>query len=118
MTTHVLTFRAALHGSVSRVLDACDMACINTADAIVALVVALSDYREEGRQLYLRVLVCDDLPQVLRIVQGSSLLAIGCGKRKRLHGRPRSQEVRAIGERRMGGWYQSTGRRIRVRRLP
>lgn len=81
MTTHVLTFRAELHGSVSRVLDACNMACINTADAIVALVVALSDYREEGRQLYPRVLVCDDLPQVLRIVQGSSLLAIGCGKR-------------------------------------
>lgn len=81
MVAQVLTFRTELHASVSGVLEACQMPCADTANAIVGLVVALADYREEGRQLFPQVLICDDLPRVLKIVQGSSFVIMGRGPR-------------------------------------
>lgn len=81
MPTHVLTFRPQLQERITALLDAAAMSCVHTGEALLDLVVSLADYREEDRRLFPTVLVCDDLRQVLRIVQGSSFLPVGRGPR-------------------------------------
>lgn len=58
------------------------MACPATEEALISLVVALADYREEERPLFPRVLICDDLDTVLRNVQGSGPIEIGRAPRE------------------------------------
>lgn len=83
------------------VLDASEMSCAETADALIDLIASLADYREEERKLFPTVLVCDELRQVLRIVQGSSFIPIGRG--------PRGSDTAALALKRcaplaVGGW--------------
>lgn len=81
LPAHVVTIRPELETTISRLLDDAGMACAETAAAVAALVAALADYREEGRSLFPRVLVCDDLPTVLKVLQGSGFLQVGSGPR-------------------------------------
>lgn len=81
VATKVVTFRAELKTAMSDLLSDTGMSCAHTEEAMVALAVSLADYREEGLQLFPRVLVCDNLAEVLRIVQGSAPITIGSGAR-------------------------------------
>lgn len=57
------------------------MSCAETEESLIALAVAIADYREEGRPLFPQLLICDDLDSVLRNVQGSNAIELGCGGR-------------------------------------
>jgi hypothetical protein len=81
MAEKVVTFRAGLKTPIGDLLTDADMVCPETEESLVALVTALADYREEGRSLFPRVLICDDLDKVLRNVQGSNPILIGTGSR-------------------------------------
>ncbi|MEY2423019.1 MAG: hypothetical protein QOI95_3086 [Acidimicrobiaceae bacterium] len=81
MSARPVTFRAELKSAVSDFLADSDMTCNLTEEAIVVLAVALADYREEGLPLFPRILICDDLDEVLRVVQGSGKIEIGSGDR-------------------------------------
>ncbi len=76
-----VTLREALKTRISDLLEDAQMTCHQTEESLVALAVALADYREEGVELYPRVLVCDDLTNTLRVLQGSSEIEIGRGPR-------------------------------------
>jgi hypothetical protein len=77
----VVTFRSELKSSIADFLSDADMQCPHTEESLVALAVALADHREEGKALFPRVLICDDLATVLRNLQGSSPIVIGKGVR-------------------------------------
>ncbi len=79
-SAHV-TLRDQLKGKISDLLDDAGMTCHQTEEALIALSVDLADYREEGKQLYPRVVVCDDLVSTSRILQGSHAVEIGSGPR-------------------------------------
>jgi len=76
-----VTLRAQLKSEVSDLLSDANMSCVETEEAIVTLAVDLADHREEGQPLFPRVLICDDLHQVLRVLQGSNPIKIGAGDR-------------------------------------
>lgn len=80
-SARLVTFRSELKSSIADFLSDADMTCSQTEEALVALVVSLADLREEGAQLFPRVLICDDLDAVLRNIQGTSALVIGTGPR-------------------------------------
>ena len=76
-----VTFRAEMKRAISDLLsDAC-MPCSETEEALLALVVRLADYREEGIPLYPRILIVDDLASALPILGGSSAISLGSGPR-------------------------------------
>ena len=77
----MVTFRAELKTAISDLLADSDMTCSETEEALISLIVALADYREEDIALFPQVLICDDLPEVLRVVQGSAPIRIGDGNR-------------------------------------
>lgn len=79
-TTHV-TLRDQLKAKVSDLLTDAHMTCHATEESLVALSVDLADYREEGTQLYPRVIICDDLTNTLKLLQGSHAIEIGFGPR-------------------------------------
>lgn len=82
MSAKVVTLRSELKRSIADFLADADMSCADTEESLIALTVAISDYREEGRPLFPRLLICDDLDSVLRNVQGSEPIEIGFGNRK------------------------------------
>lgn len=77
----ILSFRPLLSGSLNEFLESEDMECPKTGRALVELVVRLSSYREEGVNLFPKVLVCDDLAHVKKLLQCSSSIEIGSGPR-------------------------------------
>lgn len=76
-----ITFRAELKSTLSDFLSDAGMTCPHTEEALVATAVTLADYREEGVALYPRLLICDDLAEVLGVVQGEAPLRLGTGPR-------------------------------------
>lgn len=76
-----VTLRDPLKGKISDLLEDARMTCHETEESLIALAVDLADYREEGTQLYPRVVVCDDLSNTLRLLQGSTPIEIGHGPR-------------------------------------
>ena len=82
MSAKVVTLRSELKRSIGDFLTDADMPCSETEESLIELVVALADYREEGRPLFPRILICDDLASVLRNVQGSASIEIGSSDRK------------------------------------
>jgi hypothetical protein len=78
----VVTLRSELKTSISDFLGDAKMACAETEEALISLVVALADYREEERPLFPRIIICDDLDTVLRNIQGSGPIEIGHGARE------------------------------------
>lgn len=77
----VLTFREGLNSKLSDFLADAGMSCPQTQEALIEMVVALADLREEGAQLFPQVLICDDRETVLRNLQGIGALELGCGQR-------------------------------------
>jgi hypothetical protein len=80
-SARLVTFRSELKSSIADFLHDADMTCAQTEEALVALVVSLADLREEGAQLFPRVLICDDRDAVMKNIQGTSPLVIGTGPR-------------------------------------
>jgi hypothetical protein len=78
----VVAFRHLLDEQVHQVLQDEGMACRRTSDAVVELIVSLSNYREEGTQLFPLVFICDDVAALLQRVEGQDLLVIGQGSRE------------------------------------
>src|SRR4051794_29802282 len=76
-----LSFRDLLTGVVSDFLRDEEMACLETTEGLVELVVALADYRQEGTALYPEIYFCDDLRQMLSLVGASDSFQIGSGPR-------------------------------------
>lgn len=73
------SFRAQLKGTLSDFLRRESMQCIHTEEALLELVVSLSHYTEEGNLLFPQILICDDLPLSLSVIQGSEPIEIGKG---------------------------------------
>jgi hypothetical protein len=82
MAARVVTLRSELKRSIGDFLSDADMSCSKTEESLIALAVALADYREEGRPLFPRVLICDELHTVLRNIQGSGPIEIGSAERE------------------------------------
>ncbi len=74
-----VSFRGQLKGEVGEFIEKVGMACVETTNAIVELIVELSHYDEEGKQLYPKVMVCDSLTDTLALLQGAAPLEIGRG---------------------------------------
>lgn len=81
MPAKMVTFRSELKTSIADFLGDADMTCSVTEESLVALVVKLADHREEGKQLFPRVIICDDRDAVLRNIQGTDAILIGTGNR-------------------------------------
>lgn len=77
MVVKARSFRAQLKGSLSDFLTDENMQCSHTEEALLELVVSLSHYTEEGSLLFPQVLICDDLPTSLSLIQGTDLLQLG-----------------------------------------
>ena len=73
------SFRSTLKGVISDFLAREGVRCPDTEDALLELVVALSHYTEEGSQLFPQVLICDNLHEALRLIQGSDAIKLGKG---------------------------------------
>lgn len=82
MPAKVVTLRSELKRSIGDFLLDANMACPETEESLIALTVTLVDYREEGRPLFPRMLICDDLDAVLRNLQGASPIEIGNAARE------------------------------------
>jgi hypothetical protein len=81
VSAKVVTIRSELKRSIGDFLADAQMSCAETEESLIALTVTMADYREEGRQLFPRLLICDDLDSVLRNVQGSNPIELGSGDR-------------------------------------
>lgn len=75
-----VSFRSQLKGNLSDFLTKEDMCCANTEEGLLALVVSLSHYTEEGITLFPEVILCANLEITLRILQCTSPLFIGSGE--------------------------------------
>lgn len=76
---HKVSFRGQLKGEVSDFVERVGMACVETTQSLVDLIVELSHYEEEGKILYPKILICDLLPEALALLQGNASLQIGRG---------------------------------------
>ncbi|WP_437784482.1 hypothetical protein [Sorangium sp. So ce1097] len=74
-----ITFREQLVGSVHDFLESENMQCLQTAQAVIELIVSLAAYREEGVVLFPQVFICDNLAIMLRTLQGRDHCCIGSG---------------------------------------
>jgi hypothetical protein len=64
MPTHTtLSLREQLNGAVVRFLDSEGMTCPKTRDGLVMLINALGHYREEGKELFPKVVVLEETPR-------------------------------------------------------
>ena len=79
----VISFRSQLKGTLSDFLAKEGMQCPQTEDGLLELVVALSNYTEEGHSLFPQVILCEDLETTLRILQCSDPLPIGNGPKNK-----------------------------------
>lgn len=77
--TKTVSFRTQLKGTLSDFLQKEDMSCQHIEAGLLELVVALSHYTEEGESLFPQVVLCHQLDQTLRILQGSESIKIGEG---------------------------------------
>src|SRR6266403_2586292 len=76
-----ISFRRELTGALIDFLRDEGMACQDTAESLVELVVALSMYQAEGEPLYPQVFVADDLDGMVRLLQAREVIPIGEGPR-------------------------------------
>ena len=76
-----ISFRAQLKGEISDFLNHEHLQCVNTEEGLLELVVALSDYTEEGHPLFPQIILCEDLATTLKVLQCSDPLKIGTGTR-------------------------------------
>lgn len=67
----------ALVGVITDFLAEAAMHEPRLADALTSIAIALADWREEGVQLFPRLLICQDREQVLKVVQGSDAITLG-----------------------------------------
>lgn len=74
-----ISFRSQLSGALADFLADEHMACLETGQALIELVVRLSSYQEEGVRLFPKVVVCDDVTQVCSLLQAGESIAIGRG---------------------------------------
>lgn len=81
MPAKMVTFRSELKSTIADFLGDAGMTCSVTEESLVALTVKLADHREEGKQLFPKVLICDDRDTVLRNIQGTDAILIGTGER-------------------------------------
>ena len=76
-----VTVREQLKGKIGDYVERLQMACVDTTNAMVDLTVELAHYEEEGRQLFPKVLVCDDLEAALQVLLVGSPIEFGRGAR-------------------------------------
>ena len=80
-TEKAVSFRTQLKGTLSDFLAKEQMHCLTMEEGLLELVVALSNYTEEGRHLYPQVILCEELDEALRMLQCSDPLFVGKGPR-------------------------------------
>jgi hypothetical protein len=81
VSTKRISFRAQIQGEIADFLRDEKMGCDATTEGLAELIGSLAHYQEEGERLFPEIFVCDDAKEVLRVVQGSELIAIGTGTR-------------------------------------
>src|SRR5262249_15797999 len=77
-----LVFHESLRAEIVQLLNEEHMTCPITAESLLLLVVLLRDYREQGTELYPGVLITDDLPGMLPVLQGQHAILLGQGPRE------------------------------------
>jgi len=75
-----ISFRSQLTGELSDFLQDENFACSETTAVLVALVAALSHYKEEGIVLSPEIYICNDITKVTSLLQGVEFIKIGHGK--------------------------------------
>jgi hypothetical protein len=74
-----ISFRAQLKGELSDFLKKEGLLSPGIEECLLSLVNSISPFMEEGRPLYPQVIICEDLPTTLRVLQGSNPISIGRG---------------------------------------
>jgi hypothetical protein len=100
-TTRTISFRDVLKGMLSDFLEKEGIRCPDTVDALLSLVVALSHYTEEGKLLFPKVLLCDNLKATLGLVQGVGPIEVGRGPKG---AETMSQALKKCAPLSQGGW--------------
>jgi hypothetical protein len=77
----IIAFHEPLRAAVRQLLEEEQMTCPATLEGLTQVILALADYREEGRALFPEILICDELSTALRIVQGQHPILMGDGPR-------------------------------------
>lgn len=101
------SFRAQLKGTLSDFLRRESMQCIHTEEALLELVVSLSHYTEEGNLLFPQILICDDLPLSLSVIQGSEPIEIGKGPKSTSTAKQALKRCAPLSSRWVGNLYSS-----------
>lgn len=78
-STRIVTYRSNLKSEISDFLDDLGLKCAHTADAVVEIVVALSKYEEEGRELFPDVYLCVDRKLMDQVLGSSDFIELGRG---------------------------------------
>lgn len=79
VTVRTISFRDLLKSMLSDFLEKEGIRCLDTVDALLSLVVALAHYTEEGKVLFPKVLLCEDLKATLGLIQGVGPIEVGRG---------------------------------------
>jgi hypothetical protein len=74
-----VSLRKQLKGAISDFLDIEKMACPHTENGLVEVINALSLYREEGKALFPKIFIFDDLSTVLKILAVHDHVRVGEG---------------------------------------
>ncbi len=77
-----VSFRDTLVGSIVGFVEIAGLPWTDISNCLAELAVELSHYTEEGVDLYPRVVVCDNLQNTLKMLQGADSIHIGEGKRE------------------------------------
>ncbi len=72
-----ISFRAHLLGSVTDFADSCDIKDLAKPPILVALIVSLSKYHEEGIKLSPEIYLCENIEKLLSRIPNNSFLKIG-----------------------------------------
>ena len=102
MAAEDISVQSAVLGQMTTFVAREGINCINTATAIVEILAALADCREEGEPLFPAVYVCCDLKDLLRCSVAAQHLPLGTGPADRTETVKRAVKLAAPLAR--GGW--------------
>jgi hypothetical protein len=81
LSARFISLRDSVTGATVEFLEREKMSCLATQTGLVGLIVALSNYHEEGRPLFPELCLMDDLEQSLGLLSAVEHLRIGTGPR-------------------------------------
>ncbi|MGV3527094.1 MAG: hypothetical protein ACO1RX_22955 [Candidatus Sericytochromatia bacterium] len=107
-----VSFRHHLDDAISRFLGAEIPAYLHHNQLLTELIVALSEYREEGTHLYPAVFICERREELVDVLGGKDLLPIGVGPVSRYTLLQALKQCAPLAQRRQWAIYLTLGERM------